>query len=216
MPVKSVREMSALERKHHSLAARTFRATVIGCVTLGLVLLVVGLGLYGVSLGRQYVNHAFYLSQSAAAAATRETDSAALAQRVMETYRDMSDGEREETGSEVYRSRFADAENSAEYDVLIEMLTGFCKGTDISDVYLAMYDEATCAMVYIVDPDPFDRLYPGEWERVSEKGMRKSLTGTVRGCSTISTGRRITAGCVRPERPFMTGRGPSARLPWST
>ena len=55
------------------------------------------------------------------------------------------------------------------------MLAGFSRNIGISDVYLAMYDEETCAMVYIVDPDENDRLYPGEWERVSEKGMRKFL-----------------------------------------
>ena len=36
---------------------------------------------------------------------------------------------------------------------------------EIYDIYLAMYDRETCAMVYIVDPDgEDDRLMPGDWE----------------------------------------------------
>ncbi|MBR3645040.1 MAG: PP2C family protein-serine/threonine phosphatase, partial [Lachnospiraceae bacterium] len=39
----------------------------------------------------------------------------------------------------------------------------------------AMYDEETSSMVYVVDPDEENRLYPGEWEPVSRKGMMKFL-----------------------------------------
>ncbi len=175
MPEKTIREMSSIERSHHSLEAKTFRATVIGCVVLGLVLLVIGLGLYSVTVTRQYVSQAFYLSQTAAQSAGHGADSIGLANRVMATYRAMSDEERAGTGTDAYRARFAAEEASGEYDVLIHMLAGFSRNIGISDVYLAMYDEETCAMVYIVDPDDIDRLYPGEWERVSEKGMRKFL-----------------------------------------
>ena len=175
MPEKTIREMSAFERRRRSLGAKTLHATVIGCIILGLVLLAVGLGLYSVSLTRQYVSQAFYLSQTAAQSASHATDSVGLAERVMAAYRSMSAEERAGTGTDAYRARFRAEEDSAEYDILLHMLSGFCNNIGISDVYLAMYDEATCAMVYIVDPDPNDRLYPGEWESVTEKGMRKFL-----------------------------------------
>ncbi len=181
MPEKTVREMSNLERKHYSLEAKTFRATVISCVLLGVILLVVGLGLYSLSLTKQYVSHAFYLSQNAAQSASHGTDSVGLADRVMSIYRSLSDEERAETGTDGYRGRFAAEESSPEYDVLLHILTGFCNNTGISDVYLAMYDEETCAMVYIVDPDPEDRLYPGEWESVTRKGMLKFLNWDGKG-----------------------------------
>ena len=99
MPEKTIREMSAFERRHHSLEAKTFRATVIGCVVLGLVLLVIGLGLYSVTVTRQYVSQAFYLSQTAAQSAGHGADSIGLANRVMATYRAMSDEERAGTGT---------------------------------------------------------------------------------------------------------------------
>ena len=104
MPDKSVREMSVIERKRYSLEARTFRATVKGCVILGLILLVVGLGLYGVSRTRQYVSQAFYLSQVAAMSASHGTETAALAEEVTEIYRGLSEEERAGTGTAEYRT----------------------------------------------------------------------------------------------------------------
>ena len=69
MPEKSVREMNAVEKMHHSLAAKIFRATVTGCILLGLVTLIVGLGLYTYTLSGQIIRHAFDLTRSAAGTA---------------------------------------------------------------------------------------------------------------------------------------------------
>ena len=160
MPDVSVREMSAFERRRHSLAARTFRATAMTCILLGLVLLVIGLGLYGVSLTRQYVAHAFYLSQSTAVTASRDADIASLAREVMETYRTLDEDERAKTGTGEYRERFSAALDSPDYALLLGILPTFNREDNVSDVYLAMYDEATCAMVYIVDPSGDDPLCP--------------------------------------------------------
>ena len=175
MTEKSVREMSFFERKRHSLEARTFRTTVVSSIVLGLVLLVIGLALYGVSLTRQYVSHAFYLSQNVSMLVSRETDCVGLADRVMTIYRGLSDEERAKTGSAEYRAHFSEILNDREYEMLLHMLPGFTRSDDVSDVYLAMYDEKNRAMVYIVDPNEKDRLYPGEWESVTEEGMQKFL-----------------------------------------
>ena len=175
MPLKSVREMSSLEKKHYSLRGRTFRATLLSGVALGLVLLIIGLALYTVSLTKQYINHAFYLSEYAAMAAEKETDTAALADRVMEIYRSLSDEERAKTGSDGYRERFYAAAESESYKALIHMLPAYAVSDDVEYVYIAMYDEDTCAMVYIADPSDEDFMYPGEWEPVTEVGLRKFL-----------------------------------------
>ena len=66
MPEKSVRDMSERERRHRSLAARTFRSTLAGSVILGLVALAVGLGLYSIAMANQLGSEAFNLSRSAA------------------------------------------------------------------------------------------------------------------------------------------------------
>ena len=46
MPEKTVREMTALERRHYSLEARMFHAVEMASAVLGLVALLIGLGLY--------------------------------------------------------------------------------------------------------------------------------------------------------------------------
>ncbi|MBO6052196.1 MAG: serine/threonine-protein phosphatase [Clostridia bacterium] len=175
MPEKSVREMSGFEKRRHSLEARTFRATVDGCVILGVILLIVGLGLFGVTLTRKYVSNAFYISRVAALSVEHAADSPALAAEVMEIYRGLSGEERARTGTEEYRQLFASARDSGTYAALLELFPQYLESDVVSDVYLAMYDEGTCAMVYLADPDEEGRLYPGEWESVSEKGMRKFL-----------------------------------------
>lgn len=175
MPEKTIREMSAIEIKRHSLEAKTFRATLVSCIVLGLVLLIVGLGLYGFSLTTQYANHAFYLSQNAAMSATHGTDAVTFAKNVMDKYKSLDDDIKAKTGTTEYRKIFSEFESEEAYNTLINMLPTFSRSGDVSDVYLAMYDEDACAMVYIVDPDETDRLYPGEWENADEKGIRKFL-----------------------------------------
>ncbi len=175
MPVKSVREMNAFQRKHYSLEARVFRATWMGGVLLGLALLLVGLGLYSVSLTETCVSHAFYISQNAAQSARRGTDGAAFAGQVMEIYRGLSEEERAQTGTEAYRAHFEAARQNEVYDLLRHMLPGFSEPEDVSDVYLAMYDEEAGALVYIVDPDEDEYFEPGEWERVEKREAAKFL-----------------------------------------
>ena len=172
---KSVRAMSKLERQHRSLAARMFRTTVFSCVLMGLVSLLFGLTVYIYSMANQYIGHAIQLASLAKSSSVRAADSRALADRVMEKYRGLTPEQREKVGSEEYRAIFAEEEADSDYDVLIQILAGYLNSDYVYDVYIAMYDEETCAMVYVVDPDPEDRLYPGEWESVTEKGMRKFL-----------------------------------------
>ena len=81
MPEKNVREMSAVERRHYSLSARTFRAAATGCILLGLIAMVIGLGFYGYALSHQYVRHAFDLAVYAAASEPHGVDYAGIAEK---------------------------------------------------------------------------------------------------------------------------------------
>ena len=175
VPVKSVRAMSRLERRRRSLAAKMLRSTVFSCVLLGLVALILGLVFYIYSMANQYIDHAIHLSSLARSSAARAADAVALSDRVMEKYRGLSAEQRQTVGSEEYRALFAEETSGSDYDVLVHMLAGYLNSDYVYDVYMAMYDEETCAMVYIVDPEEKDRLYPGEWESVTEEGMRKFL-----------------------------------------
>ena len=175
MHEKSVRAMGWLERKHNSLSVKTLRYTVLSCVLLGLVTLVLGLAIYIFSMANQYIDHAAQLAHIARNSAFNAVDSMGYADRIMEKYRSLDEETRQKTGTEEYLALFADEQETHEYDILVHMLMGYLNSDYVYDVYYAMYDEESCAMVYLVDPDPRDRLYPGEWESVTEKGMRKFL-----------------------------------------
>ena len=177
MPEKSVREMSALERKHYSLAARTFHATVMGAAILGLVAFVIGLGLYTYALVGQYIGETFGLSRSAATVAEQALDSEALAADVMEIYRGLSPEERSGARTEEYRAAFAHLTERGDYKLLYAVLREFLKASDVNDVFFAVYDPDTSAIVYIVDPDEREGhiCKPGDWEPVTEKEMNTFL-----------------------------------------
>ena len=175
MPEKSVREMSARERRRYSLEGKLFRVIVMTCVILGAVLLIIGLGLYSVSLTTRYVSQAFHVSQYAAVPAENETDSVGLARKVMEVYRGLSEEERAGTGTPEYRAKFSAALDDPAYRRLMDMLSAYNSSEDVSDVYLAMYDGETSALVYIADPDQKYPMYPGDWETVTEKETKKFL-----------------------------------------
>ena len=175
MPKKTVREMSASKRKRNSLEAKIIRAIVLVCVSLGVVLLTVGLTLYTISLIRQYVTHAFYLSQNVAQSARRGTDGIGLAERTMEIYHGLSDEERMQTGTQEYRDRFEEIKLDPVYHTLTNMLPTFAQTKDVSFVYLGMYDEENNVLVFICDPDEQDNYDPGEWEPVEKKEVIKFL-----------------------------------------
>ena len=106
MPEKNVREMSALERRHYSLEARSFRTTVLGAALLGLVALVIGLGLYTYALVGQYVGESFGLARSTAMVVRSVMDVESMTRTVMDTYHSLSEEERAQTGTDGYRLSF--------------------------------------------------------------------------------------------------------------
>ena len=166
--------MSVAERKSKSLEAKTAKGLISVSILLGVTLLVTGLGLYVYSIGRQYIKDAHYLSKIAASSAGHGTDVVALSDGIMDRYRSLTEEQLAMNGTEEYRELFEDYQGH-DYHLLVNMLAQYVSFDEVSDVYIAMYDEQTCRMVYIVDPDQEDTLYPGEWEDVTEKGMNKFL-----------------------------------------
>ena len=178
MPEKSVREMSDLERKHYSLEARVFHASLLSCILLGLVALLIGLGLYAYALRGQYITEAFQLSRNSASALVNVTDVAPMSERTMELYHSMTDAERAGAFTEEYRSRYAEISAMPEYELTLGVLNFFREDSDVSDLYIAMYDEETTALVYIADPDedPDYICKPGDWETVKTREVQTFLT----------------------------------------
>ncbi len=177
MTMKSIREMNARERQHFSLAAKTFRASVQGCILLGLIALIIGLSLYTLVLSRQVIHHTFDLASYASASATHGADAVALAEEVMAIYHGLSEEERQLNGTPEYRACFSslDLSKGSNHDILIHMLRNYIEKDEVDYIYLAMYDRERNALVYVADSDPADPLFPGEWESVSGKEVSRFL-----------------------------------------
>lgn len=178
MSGKSVREMTAAERRSHSLAARVLYSSLLGSIALGAVALLIGLALYTNVLVRQYINQAEGVVPSAAISAKHGTDSASLAREVMRIYHSLGAEERERMDAEAYRALYADVENSEEYVRLVNILRGYVNSSDVDNVYFAMFDRESGAMVYIADPDrdPATAFAPGDWESVRPETLEKIVS----------------------------------------
>ena len=92
MPEKSVRKMNKLERLHHSLASRTFRATLMGAIVLGLSAMLIGLGWYTFSYCREAIIQSFSVAKNAQTIILRLTDPVPLCDEVLTKYRTLTDG----------------------------------------------------------------------------------------------------------------------------
>ena len=159
------------ERRRHSLAAKAVHGTVISCLLLGAVALIVGLGFYSYALSRQYIRHGFGVTSHASMSVSRGADSRGLADEVMQVYHGLTPEQRQTVGTQEYRAHFSaiDTGEGSAYSVLTNMLKIFLDTEEIDDVYLAMYDRETSALVYIVDPSAAEPMQAGDWEAVSEK-----------------------------------------------
>lgn len=175
MPKKSVREMTRLERMRHSLSSRIVRFVLLGSVLLGIVCLVIGLSLYTVAVARQDISTAFNLSRNASAVLYRAADTEPLSREVMTRYRSLPESERSDPSSEAYKAHFSDLTEREDYKMILSLLNDYRKSSDVYDIYLAMYDSKSDAMIYIADPDPNDPYEPGAWESVEHKGVKKFL-----------------------------------------
>ena len=178
MPVKSVREMSALERRHHSLEARVFHAAMLGSVILGVVSLLIGLGLYSYALTGQYIGEAFGLTRSTALIVNEVTDPEQLSEDVMTVYRSLTDAQRANPDREDYQALYESVAKSEGYQYLLTVLRVFRDSSDVYDLYLGVYDRETSALIYLADPeeDPEYACPPGYWEEVEQKELEKFLT----------------------------------------
>ena len=171
------------KRKYYSISQKTVRSTVLNCIIFGLAAQILALAVYASALTKQYVNMAHGIAQQARQSAVHAADTVSIANQVMKIYQSLGSEEREKVGTEEYRAYFSDVDTETDgcpYDTLIHILGGAlgCY-KEIYDCYLAMYDRETSTMVYIVDPDiSADRLMPGDWESVNEKGMLKFLKGS--------------------------------------
>ncbi len=197
------------KKKRLSLTVRTINMVVAGCLVLGLTALLIGLSVYGYKMMQQHISHAFETASHASLAVSHGADARSVSDEVMEIYRSLTPEQRAKTGSGEYRSYFSGIDTAEEGDwaKLYHILEGYI--IDLDDVYIAMYDDDTDALVYISDPDPKEaiRFSPGEWEAIKEKEVKKFLNWDGEGMlydvsPTQRYGWMCTAGC-----PLRDGNG---------
>lgn len=171
-------------KKRNSLSAKTVSSTIKSCILFGLVTEIIAISFSAFSLTKQYIQTADTTVKQVRMSAMHSADPCDYSKQVMSIYQSLTDEQLGKVGTDEYRSYFSDVDTTTKggvYDVMIHMLSGtqsFHTQNDISDIYLAMYDERTSAMVYIIDPDKeASRLMPGDWEAVNRKGMMKFLEG---------------------------------------
>jgi len=162
-------------RKTHSLSTRVFRMFLTGTLVLGLILLFIVLAFYSFAVANQYIATSYNLSRSASRVLQSMGDVEPLYNEVMGRYRAMTETERAEVDSEAYEARFADIAEREDYKSIRSTLGYFLESSDLYDIYFAMYDRDTGALVYIADPSEEDVALPGYWEKIEDNEINKFL-----------------------------------------
>ena len=160
-------------KKKRSLAEKVTVMSVAGALTIGFVGLLVGLYIYAGNLFDKFVSDTFELTGTARQVSMNFAEPESLSDEVMRIYRGLSEEERSGTGSDAYHDCFGKVTESGDYQTLYKVLHDFSVLNDVDDVYYAVYDRDTSALIYIVDPDTRNRYIkgPGDWEKVDNKEL---------------------------------------------
>ena len=160
-------------KKKRSLAEKVTVMSVAGALTIGFVGLLVGLYIYAGNLFDKFVSDTFELTGTARQVSMNFAEPESLAAEVVRIYRGLSEEERSGTGSDAYHDCFGKITESGDYQTLYKVLHDFSVLNDVDDVYFAVYDRDTSALIYIVDPDTRNRYIkgPGDWEKVDNKEL---------------------------------------------
>ena len=137
-----------------------------------------------------------------------------LADEVVSIYRGLSEEERGGTGSDAYHEYFGKVTELGDYQTLYKVLNDLAVLNNVDDVYYAVYDRDTSALVYIVDPDTRGgyNKEPGDWESVDEKELYIFLGWDGLGMYLITaiSGGRTPGSAQWGPRWEMKAAGPEA------
>ena len=157
-----------IERKP-SLAKKVTIMSVAGALTIGFVGLIVGLYIYAENLFDKFIRDTFELTGTVRLVSVNFAEPESLADEVMSIYRGLSEEERSGIGSDAYHDYFDKIREHRDYQTLYKVMKDLAVLNDVDDVYYAVYDRDTSALVYIVDPDIRHGYIkgPGDWESVA-------------------------------------------------
>ena len=159
--------------KKRSLAEKVTIMSVAGALTIGFIGLIVGLYIYACNLFDKFISDTFELTGTARLVSSNFWNPESLGNEVMSIYRGLSEEERSGTGSDAYHDCFGKITELTDYKTLYKVLNDLTVLNDVDDVYYAVYDRDTSALIYIVDPDTRDGYIrePGDWESVDEQEL---------------------------------------------
>jgi len=151
MPSKSVREMSSYERRHYSLAARTFHAVLALSLIISIAAIAFGFTLYAREVDRQYKTKLSDAALTGAALVDRDAVTA-LSDSLMEAWR-ADPATAPDVGA---------ALKDAEYEKLASFLRTMRHGNKLSMTLIGMTDENSDYLIFLVNPDESVDIYePG-------------------------------------------------------
>ncbi|MCR5794614.1 MAG: serine/threonine-protein phosphatase [Solobacterium sp.] len=173
-----MKETNAAETKiQRSLQAKVYRAVLMGSLLIGLVALAAGLTTYTYSVADQYIDKAYGLACTAGSMINRTIDAGSVGRNVLEIYRGLDVEEKQKTGTEEYRALFRSATDNPEYWKLIDTIDQFLSNSTVSNLYAAVIDPDTQALVYVCEPNTREgtKYYPGDWEPMEDRVINKFL-----------------------------------------
>ena len=150
MPLKSIREMSQLEREHYSLESRVFRSIALHSILLGLICFALGFGMYLYGLAQESMDEAAALAQKAAASIKTVSTPARYAEDVMKIYAKVKDGASDNAR---YYEAYKSVINDPGYQRMHLILKN-SRADVMSDFFFAVPSPDDGVLVFVADTDP--------------------------------------------------------------
>ena len=145
--------MNALERKHYSLAVRVLRGLSLHSLLLGLICFALGLGMYLNALMQHSMREAANTARGVLDQLCAEVDASEYTTRTYEVYRSWAETKPTEENGPEYYAAYAEIARDPGYQRMRELLRE-ARTEEMTHNFLALADEETGALVFVVDTDP--------------------------------------------------------------
>ncbi len=148
------------------VTTKTVLLVVLSSIVLGLASLFIGLSIFRDALLQGSISRACTTTARTATAAAHGADIEGLARDVMSVYENLTPEQRSMTGTEEYRQFFRSLDSVGKtggaHDILVNLLRNYT--IDVTRIYICAFDAERNAAICLVDTDPDNPAYPGEWK----------------------------------------------------
>lgn len=177
MPSKSVREMTKLEKAHHSLAARMFHAIMAMSLIIGAAAVSFGFYLYVMALEREYKAETWNLSRSASFMVDEQRFFEKYSS-ILKQYQEIPESEKEEGSKAAFLVQLADQQDETFAEIQDTLLT-LQEHNEGEAAYVAAIDKKNRRRIFLVDSDPTNTFCPpGSFDVIEEDKIDDLLNGS--------------------------------------